>query len=127
MENWKGFRGKWTWHNESIIIAFAWRDWRKPREARVSVAGVATEIWMEHLLNIIIGQYCYTTRLSVKLKLFIPWVSGQYVAQNYYGFEKVSNTTGFCGGCIEPNWVVLILCISPSILIVLPCYRTCNK
>jgi hypothetical protein len=48
--NCKGSGRKRSWHNWGTILAFVWRDWRKPRQPSFGIVGVPSEIRIAELL-----------------------------------------------------------------------------
>jgi hypothetical protein len=47
----KGFGRKLSWHNQTIIPVFAWRERGKPRKTSVTIADVPAKVQTEHLQN----------------------------------------------------------------------------
>jgi hypothetical protein len=45
-------------------LGFTHRDWQKPSETSVNIAGVSTEIWTDHISKTDLEYYRYTKLLD---------------------------------------------------------------
>jgi hypothetical protein len=61
--NWKGFERERSWPNPRTIQKFAWGT-EEDNEKPVRIAGISTEIRIEHLLNTSLERYRYTGLLD---------------------------------------------------------------
>jgi hypothetical protein len=54
---WKRFGKKLSWHNLENSQEFFWKDWGKPRQISIQIAGIPYEFRTKHLLNMKSGVF----------------------------------------------------------------------